>query len=77
VSEETTETYIAPDELDCWHERDPRCPHCGHVMDDTCDLFGTHFEHDGHTTEVECGRCERSFTITLHVEFTYTTERVQ
>lgn len=71
-SAESTE-YTAPDELDCWHEPDPRCPFCGHVMEDAWEL-GLH--DDDATVEVKCANCERSYQVTLHIEWSYTTELV-
>jgi hypothetical protein len=61
--------------FDTWREDEPRCPHCGYVMTDAGELFGGGFENDGDDTEVECGRCEREYEVTLHVSYTYTTKR--
>jgi hypothetical protein len=45
------------------------------LRDDRCRRAVRHgFENDSDTTEVECGRCEREFEVTLHVSFSYTTK---
>lgn len=48
-----------------------KCPWCGAAHRDL-------FEHnlaDGDTTEVECGECEREFTISCRISVTYTASR--
>lgn len=46
-------------------------------MQDVCDAYGTHFQYDDDTIEVECDRCERTFEIVLHVSHSFTTKAVQ
>lgn len=65
--------YTAPDPLDCWREVDPRCPVCGHVMEDAWELG---IQSDGDSTEAECYECEHAYKVTLHIEYSYTTELV-
>jgi hypothetical protein len=74
VSEDTTKTYTAPSEWDCWHEPDPRCPFCGDVMKDAYELGS--LQRDDDTTEVECDNCEHTYKVTLHIEYSYTTALV-
>jgi transcription elongation factor Elf1 len=66
-----------PDPLDCSLESHPRCPYCGHVDTDTCDLWSDGFSHDDDVTESECGNCEREYRIVLSVRYSYSTEPVE
>ena len=62
-----------PDPLDCSLEPHPRCPYCGHVDTDTCDLLGSYFAADGDECDSQCGKCEQYYEITLHVTYSYST----
>jgi hypothetical protein len=64
-------TSNPPTELDCFANRDPICPHCGHVFRDAWDLD----LDDEQSTDTECGECERTFRIICHVKVTYTTKK--
>lgn len=72
-SAESTE-YTAPDELDCRHEPAPRCPFCGYIRDGMPCWQLSRLRDDDDTTEVDCDNCERPYKVTLHIEYTYTTE---
>lgn len=73
----TNPEWIEPYPADCIATDEPRCPHCGYEMQDVCDAYGTHFQYDDDTIEVECDRCERTFEIVLHVSHSFTTKAVQ
>ena len=45
-----------------------RCPKCGHVMGDPCEM-GL-YEEDGH--EISCDACGEDFTVVSHVSWTFT-----
>jgi len=76
ITDETV-AWITPTELECSHDDAPRCPHCGYRMQDVCDLYGPHFQHDDDTAEVECDCCERTFAVVLHVSHSFSTKAVQ
>lgn len=58
------------DELDYWHEDNPRCPYCNYQIhvEEVGDLI------DGER-EQECPRCDSSFTIEAECSISYTTRR--
>lgn len=59
-----------PDELDCWMEERPRCPHCGHEV---AIEPGDSPNEDEATEVYECGECDKEFLVTCNVDVTYTT----
>lgn len=51
----------------------PLCPYCGFEMTDAWELS---LKDDGDVYERdECGRCGRPYSITLHVEISYSTKK--
>lgn len=48
----------------------PVCPHCGQVKNVWEGDTGVS-EHDGEESEVTCWKCERTFKVTTHVEYTF------
>lgn len=55
--------------LDLYSNPHPVCPHCAAKMLDPWDLD---LDEDD-DTEVECGACEKPYTVTKLVRITYTT----
>ena len=51
---------------------DIKCPYCG-ATDDSCvsDLW----EYEGDDNEAECRSCEKEFTFSVDVSFTYNTKK--
>lgn len=48
----------------------PKCPHCGFVFDDFLELdIGKEGEH-----KITCDDCGLDFTVSTHVEITYSTD---
>jgi len=52
------------------HTPEPVCPHCWAEMTDAWDLN----LEEGSPMEVECGSCEKTYTVVKHVKVTYSTE---
>jgi hypothetical protein len=65
---------VFPSEIDCSWESLPRCPWCSHVMTEPPE-FSRSFGADGDETEEMCSRCDREFSVELHVSFDYSTTR--
>lgn len=61
------------DEDDCSHEDSVICPYCGHKQDPS-DGFGVNNDDD--TNELACERCDKDFTVKLHVSYSYSTSPV-
>ena len=51
----------------------PTCPFCGCEDEDWWDDKGLDNNED--TRHQECGSCERAYTVTMHLEPTFTTQR--
>jgi hypothetical protein len=49
----------------------PRCPYCGATEEEWWDGHG--LQNDDDTTEMECGRCERPYSVTLRVSHEFKT----
>jgi diadenosine tetraphosphatase ApaH/serine/threonine PP2A family protein phosphatase len=62
-------------DLDLKYNREPVCPHCGHVHRDAWEWdFGP---GGGSDIEIECYACGLVFFVSRNVEVTYTTAKVQ
>ena len=60
--------------IDTKHTINPVCPYCGYVERNAWDInFGPYSEGD---TEVDCGKCEKTYKAFRECEITYTTERI-
>lgn len=59
-----------PTAHDCYRNREPICPYCGHVKRDAWEL---HLAGDGATTEIDCGKCDETYEVCMNVEVSYTT----
>jgi len=53
-------------------QRGPVCPHCDH-QDDASDSDGLLYSED--TTEWECGYCGDTYSINLHISYTWDTSK--
>lgn len=60
------------DRWDFIYEKNPRCPHCGHVAD-LSDNEWWHICNEGEH-DVECPSCDREYLVSTHVEFTFSTD---
>lgn len=69
------------DELETWGEIDRdaiTCPFCGHEREEWWDVMGGGSElSDGEEIEVDCCECDRAFSVTLHVSYSFTTKPVE
>jgi len=59
------------DELDYLHNDEVVCPYCDYEHSDSWD-FGL---KDGNESEIECGDCEKTFTVISELEVHYSTWR--
>lgn len=57
------------DDLKYFHNPEPVCPHCDAVLRDAWEL---NFYRD-EETEVDCGTCEKPYTINRDITITYST----
>jgi hypothetical protein len=75
ANKQTMERLAAPpDSLDLKYNPYPVCPYCGRKYRDAWELS---FDGDMEgSTEVECGGCEKPYTIQRNVEVTYSTTKV-
>jgi hypothetical protein len=60
-----------PDTHDLNFTDSPICPWCGYRLGDAWELD----LHDGDTTEVDCGKCEKAYRVTASVSISYSTQR--
>jgi len=70
-----TEHCAALSNSNAWdfrYEKQPKCPHCGHVCN-VADNDWYHLYEEGEH-EVECSLCEVEFTISTHVEHSFSTD---
>jgi len=51
------------------------CPFCGDQDVDFTD-YPRELEHDGDSTTYECGSCEKNFTVTLSVSYSYSSKKI-
>lgn len=51
------------------------CPYCGWEDKDSWEVFDGE-DGDGAETEVDCGNCEKTFSVILNVEFSYTSKKI-
>lgn len=58
-----------PTEFDTEYTRAPICPHCGKEMTDAWELQ----LHDSDYQEVECGWCEKPYSVTCCISVDYCT----
>lgn len=49
-----------------------RCPHCGEQDVEICD-YGSGLQNDGDSTEFTCANCEKGYTVTMCVTYTFAT----
>jgi hypothetical protein len=52
--------------LDTWHESEVMCPYCKSVQHDS-------WEFPNEDDDVECGDCQKHFSMVREVEVTYST----
>ena len=62
------------DEFDTDYTREVTCPYCGYEDHDSWEVFDGS-SGDGDITETSCGRCDKEFTVQLHVRVSYSTEK--
>ena len=62
------------DEFDTDYTRKIVCPYCGWEDNNSWEVFGMS-DGDGDIRETDCGRCDKDFTVQLHVSVSYTTEK--
>ena len=55
---------------DAEHREFPTCPHCGHEYRDGWECFTDHVED----TEIQCPKCEREYSCTVHTTITYSSQ---
>ncbi len=60
------------DWTDLLQNDEPVCPYCGEVWTDAWEL---NLCRDDQSTVTECYGCEREFSVTLNVSYTYTTRK--
>lgn len=58
---------------DFWHERDPKCPHCGHVAEIEANELYRLYEEGEH--QVDCPACDLEYTVTTDVSFSFSTDQ--
>lgn len=51
----------------------PVCPHCGARLDDWWDGLG--LNHDGDTTDIDCGSCGENYQIEFYVDVSFSTKK--
>ena len=62
-------------DIDTDHRDYPICPHCGHEHRDLSEFFRPGFDGDGDTEETQCDACDKGMRITMHVEYSLSTEK--
>lgn len=61
-------------DLKCWQNRDHiLCPHCDYVIEDVWD-YEFPFK-DGHTTTIDCPKCENLIFVELAIEIKYSSSK--
>lgn len=53
----------------------PKCPHCDYDQEDWWD--GSHLSHDDDTEQQGCQSCGEDFKITMHVSYSFSTEKTK
>jgi hypothetical protein len=54
------------------YEAEPKCPHCGYVCNVADNDWYQLYEEGEH--EVECPLCEQGFTVSTHVQHSFSTD---
>lgn len=62
-----------PKKIDCEFVREITCPWCGHKANNSWQLH----LWDGDEDEIECGECDRNFTVTCSVTIDYTSRKIE
>lgn len=63
------------EEMDSWqfeNTRQPLCPHCGHMLQDTWEYL----QEDEESTVITCSKCDKKYLATMHVSVDYTTVKI-
>ena len=61
-------------DLDCYNEKNIRCPYCyEHCEDDSCKVINT---SEGDYVNFQCESCGKEFKVLANVEITYTSVRI-
>jgi hypothetical protein len=58
-------------EIKKYKENQITCPYCG--WEDT-DSWESGLDSDGDNTEINCSECEKKFTVTLHIDYSYSSD---
>ncbi|OAJ67729.1 hypothetical protein [Gluconobacter cerinus] len=64
-----------PTELDCLLNPEPVCPYCGHKDRDWWDSSEPLADED--IVQMECGSCEREYTVSCSIEILFTTAKTE
>ena len=59
--------------VETYSHEGPTCPHCGHVQNPSDDPF----YYDEDLTEVECGECEKTYSCSLYVSHSWTSNPLE
>jgi hypothetical protein len=68
------EALQSGDSWDFRFEKEPRCPHCGHVCSVSDNEWWFLYEEGEHEVECPSALCERTFTVSVHVSYSYSTD---
>lgn len=61
------------DTLNFWHEKNPRCPHCGETLDIAESEAWELCDYRNEEAIVECPACNQDYTVGIITEFSYST----
>ncbi len=59
-------------EIDASHTQEITCPYCGHEKSDSWEVFG----NDDGDTEMDCGECDKKFTVEINRTVTYSSRKM-
>ena len=62
----------AGDRLDFWRNDNPKCPHCGEIIDIGLHELWNFYEEGEH--DVECPHCEGEFVVSTHITYSFSTD---
>lgn len=57
--------------METWSDNGAVCPHCGHLNNPNDDSYAL---YDEGNEEWECGECETSFVVRVHIKYSWICE---